>query len=148
MEFSGTYDFSEPRARVWSALNNPAVLRATIPGCEALDRTGDGSYTAQIKLRFGLLRFATTGDLRVEILDEAREYRLHGQSGQTMFGAGGGVSHVKLSDQPDGGTHLEYAVQAALQGRLAKLGAGLVSGQMQTLGTRFFERFEAAMLAS
>ena len=148
MQFSGTYDFSEDRLRVWAALNDPAVLRETIPGCETLERIGEGEYTAHIKLRFGLLRFSTTGQLRVEVQEDAREYRLYGQSGQTLFGAGGGVSHVILSDLEEGGTHLRYIVHATLEGRLAKLGAGLVSGQMQSLGTRFFERFQAAMQAT
>ena len=133
---------------MWAALNDPVVLRETIPGCETLQRTGEGTYQADIKLRFGLFGFSTTGNLRVEVLENAKEYRLHGQSGPTLFGAGGGISHVILSDLPDGATHLEYSVVASLEGRLAKMGAGLVSGQMQSLGTRFFERFEAAMLAN
>ena len=122
-------------------MNDPAILRATIPGCESVRQIEPGFFEAEIKLRFGLLRFSTMGQLRVEVIEEAKEYRLHGQSDQTLFGAGGGTAHVIRSDRADGqGTHLKYAVTATLEGRLAKLGAGLISGQIQ--GTRFFKRFE------
>lgn len=148
MEFSGTYDFAQDRATVWHALNDPEVLRETIPGCTALDQTGEAAYTAHLKLKFGLLRLGTEGSLRVEVLEPAKSYRLHGKSAQTMFGSGAGVADVRLSDLPDGGTHLAYDVTSELEGRLAKLGANLVSGQIQSLGNRFFERFETAMIAA
>ncbi len=148
MEFAGTYDFAQDRATVWRALNDPDILRETIPGCTAVDQTGEGAYTAHLKLKFGLLRFGTEGNLRVEVLEPAKSYRLHGQSAQTMFGAGAGVAEVTLNDLPDGGTHLAYDVTSTLEGRLANLGANLVGTQIQSLGHHFFERFEAAMIAA
>ena len=148
MEFAGTYGFAQDRLAVWRALNDPDVLRETIPGCTALEQTGEASYRAHLRLKFGLLRFRTKGILRVEVLEPARSYRLHGQSVQTLFGSGAGVARVTLSDADDGGTHLAYEVTSQLEGRLARLGATLVSSQIQTLGDRFFARFEAAMMAA
>ena len=145
LSFSGTYDFDAPRTDVWAALNSPQVLQATIPGCTRLDRRDEGLFEAHLKLRFGLLRFQTRGVLRVEVVETAKSYRLHGTSDKTLFGSGAGVADVVLQDRLGGGTHLHYQVDARLEGRLANLGATLVSGQLQRLGTRFFTRFEAAM---
>lgn len=145
MEFSGDYVFSQDRQTVWHALNNPEVLRATIPGCESLDQVAPGEFEAKIALKIGFFRFKTSGDLRVEVGEEAKSYRLHGGSAPTMFGSGKGIADVSLRDREDGGTELTYAVHAQLEGRFAKMGANLVSGQIQSLGTRFFERFETAM---
>ncbi len=147
MEFSGTYDFDASRASVWAALNDPRVLQATIPGCQDLTQEGARRYRADLRLKFGLLRFGVTGRLRVEVIVEAESYRLHGSSEPTLFGSGSGVADVRLRDAADGGTHLAYDLVCDLEGRLAKLGAAAVSGQLQRLGTKFFQRFEAAMNA-
>jgi len=149
LSFAGTYDFAAPRAEVWAALNDPAVLQATIPGCKSLERESEADFHAVLGLKFGLLRFSTTGALKVEVLEAARSYRLHGHSAPTFVGSGKGTAEVTLCDLDrlgeEQGTHLIYSVEAELSGRLAKLGANLVSGQMQSLGTRFFKRFEDAM---
>lgn len=145
LSFDGTYDVPHPRDQVWAALNRPDILKQTIPGCEDLAHIAPGSFQADIALKFGLLRFRTQGHLRVEVLQEARSYRLHGGSQPSLFGSGQGIADVELDDLPDGGTHVRYRVQATLQGRLAKLGAALVSGQLQRLGDRFFDRFVLAM---
>ena len=120
-------------------------MQTTIPGCHKIEQKGPGEFRAYISLKFGLIRFKTQGDLHVEVQENAKSYRLHGKSAKTLFGAGHGTSDVRLSDKRDGGTHLYYAVDVILEGRLAKLGASAVSGQLQSMGTRFFERFEAAM---
>lgn len=147
LRFSGIYEFDADRQSVWLALNDPEILKATIPGCDRLSQTGQGTYSADLRLKFGLFTFRTQGELRVEVLSLAESYRLHGCSEKTLFGSGAGVAQVYLKDRCDGGTHLDYEASATLEGRLANLGAGLVSGKLQTLGQRFFSRFEAAMMA-
>jgi carbon monoxide dehydrogenase subunit G len=44
MEISGEYRIAAPGHEVWARLLNPEVLRACIPGCKELNRTGDNSY--------------------------------------------------------------------------------------------------------
>ncbi|HEX5464630.1 MAG TPA: SRPBCC domain-containing protein, partial [Burkholderiales bacterium] len=33
-----------PQQETWLALNDPAILKACIPGCEAMDRQSDTEY--------------------------------------------------------------------------------------------------------
>src|SRR5260370_36813444 len=44
MKISGVASMHAPPGRVWAALNDPAVLVATIPGCERLEAAGPDSY--------------------------------------------------------------------------------------------------------
>ena len=37
MELKGEYRVPAPREHVWAMLNDPAVLRECIPGCESLE---------------------------------------------------------------------------------------------------------------
>ena len=46
MDFGGRYLFGAKRADVWAALNDPAVLKASIPGCETLDKLSDTELKA------------------------------------------------------------------------------------------------------
>jgi carbon monoxide dehydrogenase subunit G len=46
MDMTGERRIPAPRKRVWDALLNPDVLRRAIPGCKALERTGDNAFKA------------------------------------------------------------------------------------------------------
>jgi uncharacterized protein len=48
---------------------------------------------------------------------------------------------VKLSDD-EGGTLLEYAVQASVGGKLAQLGSRLIDGVARKLADQFFDNFQ------
>ena len=39
MDMTGERRIPAPRQTVWNALNDPAVLKASIPGCESLEKT-------------------------------------------------------------------------------------------------------------
>ena len=39
MDMTGERRIAAPRQKVWDALNDPAVLKACIPGCESLEKT-------------------------------------------------------------------------------------------------------------
>ena len=50
------------RQRVWEALNDPEVLRASIPGCQSLDKVADDRFTAAVDVKVGPIgaRFKAT----------------------------------------------------------------------------------------
>src|SRR5215472_9890118 len=41
MDFQGSHKFSAPPQKVWDALNDPAVLKASIPGAENVTKNGN-----------------------------------------------------------------------------------------------------------
>ncbi len=53
MDMTGEYRINAPRQKVWDALNDPAVLRACIPGCESLTREGDNRLAATLRVKIG-----------------------------------------------------------------------------------------------
>jgi len=48
MKVNGTATLNASADRVWAALNDPAVLVRTIPGCEQLEAVGPDSYRMTI----------------------------------------------------------------------------------------------------
>ena len=46
MDMTGERRIPAPKQRVWTALNDPEVLRGCIPGCQTLEKTSDTDMTA------------------------------------------------------------------------------------------------------
>ncbi|MER3406631.1 MAG: hypothetical protein C4289_16915, partial [Chloroflexota bacterium] len=42
-----------PRQRVWEALNDPEILRISIPGCESVTRTAPDAFEARVSVKIG-----------------------------------------------------------------------------------------------
>ena len=55
MEFSGEYRIPAGPARVWEALNDPAVLQGCIAGCKSLERTAENEFAAVVQARVGAI---------------------------------------------------------------------------------------------
>src|SRR4051812_33609448 len=53
MTMSGEVQLAAPRDVVWEKLNDPAVLKACIPGCEELETTEEGGFRASAKIKVG-----------------------------------------------------------------------------------------------
>ena len=53
MEFVGDYRFHASALEVWLALNDPEVLKLTIPGCEIMQRISPTDYAGHLKVKLG-----------------------------------------------------------------------------------------------
>ena len=53
MDMTGEYRIPAPRQIVWEALNDPETLKASIVGCDELNRTGPNSFEAKVTAKVG-----------------------------------------------------------------------------------------------
>jgi carbon monoxide dehydrogenase subunit G len=142
MEIKGEYKIAAPRDKVFSALNDPAVLQACIPGCESLEKASDTEMKAKVRLRIGPVSATFTGKVTLSDIDPPNGYKIsgEGQGGVAGFAKGGAV--VTLRD--DGGaTVLDYNVDAQVGGKIAQVGARLIDGTARKLADEFFGKFAA-----
>lgn len=140
MDMTGERRIAAPRARVWDALNNPAVLKASIPGCESLEKIGDNELKATAAVKIGPISARFTGKVQLLDLDPPSSYRIEGegQGGVAGFAKGGAV--VRLAD--DGAdTLLSYDVKAQVGGKIAQLGARLIDATAKQMADAFFNNF-------
>ena len=49
MTMNGEVQLAAPRKAVWDKLNDPEVLKASIPGCEELETTDDQGFRATLR---------------------------------------------------------------------------------------------------
>src|SRR3546814_6276306 len=93
MDMKGESRIEAPRDRVWTALNDPEVLKASIPGCEELERTEDGGFAAKVRAKVGPVNARFTGKVTLSDIDAPHGYRISGEGtgGAAGFAKGGAV---------------------------------------------------------
>lgn len=140
MQITGEYLVPAPQQRVWEALNDAAVLKASIAGCEALEKVSDTEFNAIVKTRVGPVSATFRGNVQLSDLDAPNGYTLTGR------GQGGAAGFAKMSSrvllQPKGEqTLLHYTAQAEIGGKLASVGSRLVQAVAKKNADDFFAAF-------
>ncbi len=144
MTMSGEQQLAAPREKVWAMLNDPAVLKSCIPGCETLDVIGENEFQAVATNKIGPVKARFKGKVRLTDLDPPNGYKISGEGDGGVAGFAKGGASVILTDK-DGGTLLSYNVEAQIGGKLAQLGQRLVNGAAKKMADDFFVRFAAAV---
>ncbi len=144
MTMTGEVQLPAARQTVWQKLNDPDVLKATIPGCESLEKTSDTSFQAVAVTKIGPVKARWKGKVTLTDLDPPNGYRIVGEGEGGVAGFAKGGANVRLSDK-DGGTLLSYDVEAQIGGKLAQLGQRLINGAAKKMADEFFQKFAAAV---
>jgi carbon monoxide dehydrogenase subunit G len=145
MKITGETLIPAPQEAVWQALNDPAILRQSIPGCESLEQTSDHSFKAIVSSRIGPIAARFAGNVRLSDLDPPNSYTLTGEGAGGAAGAAKGVAKVRL-EPGEGGTRLIYDVDAQISGKLAQIGSRVVEAAAKMLAGQFFDRFGKAVI--
>src|ERR1700729_1044652 len=144
MTMSGEYQLPAEQQAVWEKLNDPAVLKACIPGCQELERTGDNGFKAIATIKIGPVKATFKGNVTLSDLDPPTGSKISGQGEGGGAGFAKGGATVKLAPK-DGGTLLTYNVEAQIGGKLAQLGQRFVNGAAKKVADDFFNNFANAV---
>jgi hypothetical protein len=144
MTMSGEYQLPAEQQAVWEKLNDPAILKACIPGCQELEKTGDNGFRAIATIKIGPVKATFKGSVTLSDIDPPNGYKISGQGegGVAGFAKGGATVHLAPKD---GGTLLTYNVEAQIGGKLAQLGQRLVNGAAKKVADDFFQNFVTAV---
>ena len=147
MDMTGERRIPAPRDKVWAALNDPAVLRSCIPGCETLERQSDDSLVATAGIKIGPISAKFSGKVQLVDIVPPASYRIQGEGQGGVAGFAKGGANVNLTE--DGAdTLLRYDVQAQVGGKIAQLGARLIDSTAKSMAEQFFTRFAAEVTAT
>ena len=140
MEMSGEYRIPAPRETVWLALNDPAILRESIPGCQSLEKTSETTMTAKVQAKVGPVKANFTGDVTLSNIDPPRGYTISGEGKGGVAGFAKGGADVALEEAGDD-TILRYTAKAQVGGKLAQIGARLIDATAKQIADEFFSNF-------
>ncbi|WP_051329443.1 SRPBCC family protein [Geminicoccus roseus] len=140
MDMTGEYRIPAPRQIVWEALNDPETLKASIVGCDELNRTGPNSFEAKVTAKVGPVKAKFGGKVNLEDLDPPNGYRIVGEGSGGAAGFAKGGAKVDLIDE-GAETILRYEAKADVGGKLAQIGSRLIAGTAKKMADDFFSRF-------
>jgi uncharacterized protein len=140
MELKGEYRIPAKREHVWAMLNDPAVLKECIPGCESLDGSPSEGFAARVTTKVGPVKATFNGQVTLSNVKPPESYTISGEGKGGVAGFAKGGADVHLAE--DGaGTLLSYTVNAQVGGKLAQLGSRLIDSTAKKLADEFFSHF-------
>lgn len=142
MDMTGEYRIAATRDKVWQALNDPAILKQCIPGCESLDKISDTELDGKVRAKVGPVSARFGGKVTLSDLDPPNSYKISGEGTGGAAGFAKGGAAVNLRDD-SGATVLSYKVEANVGGKLAQIGSRLIDGTARKMADDFFSRFAA-----
>jgi uncharacterized protein len=144
MDMQGSRQLAITQQQAWDALNDPAVLKTCIPGCDKVEPSGPNQYAIGMALKIGPVSAKFTGKITLSDINPPASYKLsfEGQGGPAGFGKGSAA--VTLLPNPDG-CELTYSVNATVGGKVAQLGQRLIDGAAKSMAEDFFKRFDNEM---
>src|SRR5260370_34176986 len=120
MDMTGEFRIPAPRRKVWEALNDPEILRQSIPGCEEIEKVSPTELAAKVTAKVGPVKARFGGKVTLSDLDPPNGYKITGQASSSAARFAKGGATVRLAD--DGArTPLTYAAEPHAGGKLAQI---------------------------
>jgi carbon monoxide dehydrogenase subunit G len=147
MEMSGEYRIAASRQKVWAALNDPEVLKASIPGAQSLTKLSDTEMEATVVSKIGPVKATFHGNVTLSNIKPPEGYTISGEGKGGVAGFAKGGADVSLTE--DGSdTILRYTAKAQVGGKLAQVGARLIDATAKQMADQFFGAFAAKVGAA
>lgn len=140
MDMNGEQKINASQGVVWAALNDPEMLRASIPGCQHLTRSGENGFEATVKARVGPVSASFSGTVELLDIKPPTSYRITGQGKGGVAGFASGSAAVRLLTEGET-TLLVYSVNAKVGGKLAQIGSRLIDSAAKKMASEFFQKF-------
>jgi len=132
----GFVEVAAPPAAVWRVLLDPESLKAVIPGCRELRKTGDNDYVAEVSLGVGPVRGRFTATVGLSELVTETSGRIGGALSGTL-GSASGSGLLRLAPSAKG-TRIDYDYAVAVGGKVASVGGRLLDGAAKVVIRQFF----------
>ena len=140
MEMSGEHRIAASRDQVWAALNDPEILKSSIPGCQELEKRSDTEMSARVVTKIGPVKATFNGEVTLSNMNQPNGYTISGEGKGGVAGFAKGGADVSLVEDGDG-TILHYTAKAQVGGKLAQLGARLIDATAKQMADQFFSAF-------
>jgi len=138
MKLSARYAFNAPREKVFSALVDPAVLQKCIDGCEKMEKTGEDSYDAHLKIGVAGIKGSYVGKVVIEDKNEPESFSLRVE-GKGVPGWVKGTAKLQISPNAEG-SELQCDSEGQVGGVIAAVGSRLIEAVGKKMQDEFFRK--------
>ena len=140
MKMDGEYTLPTNVENVWNKLNDPLVLKNSIPGCTELTKENDNEFKATVTIKIGPVSAKFNGEVKLSNIKVYQGYTISGSGKGGAAGFAKGSANINLEKQ-ENSTILKYSVEAQIGGKLAQLGSRLIDSTSKKLAGKFFDNF-------
>ena len=144
MKVTGSAVVNAPREHVWTALNDPAVLVRTIPGCQRLEAVGPDDYRVTVNAGVASIKGVYDGEVRLADQRPPAGFVLQARG---AGGPGTVDATVTVTLEPDGdqATRLSYDADAVVGGMIGGVGQRMLTTVAQRMANEFFGNVDRAL---
>lgn len=136
LDIGGEEAFDAPTEQLWSALNDPAVLKQCIPGCKDMIADGEDRYKLVLALKVASVGGSFEGEISLSEKMPPSQCKIS-VSGAGSLGNGSGAATFSLTPQPTG-TLMRYSGEGEIGGLVAGVGQRILKGVAKHLIGQFF----------
>jgi carbon monoxide dehydrogenase subunit G len=139
MQLSGEVVINAPRQRVWEFLTDPRQVGQCAPGVTSVDVSADGEkFSAVAAVGFGTVKAQFVGEAEWLERDAPNLARVRAHGTAPGGSAADVVGEMRLTDSPDGATHMAWTSDVTVLGQLASLAARMLRPISQKLVEQFY----------
>jgi len=117
------------------------TLASIIPGVSRLEKTGESTFNSFLEIKIGPVSGSFTGNLRLEDINEKKEFTLKVQQ-NSKIGNANAVIKIVLVRLNDKQTEVSFDGTVKLSGLLASMGQRILGGVANMLTQQFFSNLE------
>jgi len=138
VKIAGAHVIPFPPEQAYALLQDPVALAKAMPGCEALERIGEGEYHMKMKMLLASMSGLFDGKVRIADPNPFTSFRLVVEgAGKIGFMKGDGLLTLTAVE---GGTNVAYDGSVEIGGTIAAVGQRLLDTTARMMIRRFFEK--------
>ncbi|MFC4590363.1 SRPBCC family protein [Sphaerisporangium corydalis] len=141
MKVVGSAVVGVDRGKVWAALQDPAVLVRTIPGCERLEATGGDTYRMTVSAGVASIKGVYQGEVALSEPEEPERFTLRAR-GSGAPGTVDATVRIRLSEVDGGSTRVDYDAEAVVGGMIGGVGQRMLGSVAKKTAGEFFSAVE------
>jgi carbon monoxide dehydrogenase subunit G len=144
MHLSGDITVHAPRQAVFDAVRDARFFATCIDGVGDLTEIDESHYTALFETRIAYMRFKF--NVAVEVVRLDPPVRIEAKVEGTPLGIVGRLNATSVTTLDEDGdeTHIHYAIEVALTGKLGSLGQPVMASKAKEMEKQFAARLRAA----
>jgi carbon monoxide dehydrogenase subunit G len=144
MNFSGELTVKAPRERVYKAVRDARFFASCVEGVHDLQEIAPDTYAAVFETKVAYMKFKFKVTVQVVRADAPRQIEAKVEG--TPLGIVGRLTATSCTTLTEAGdaTKIDYAVDAALTGKLGSLGQPVLRSKAKEMERQFAARLAAA----
>ncbi|MBV8277677.1 MAG: carbon monoxide dehydrogenase subunit G [Verrucomicrobia bacterium] len=140
MKIQGIHEYKAPPEKVFAALTDPVVLQKCIEGCETMDKTGEDSYDAKLRIGVAGIKGNYTGKVRISEKKPPESFTLQAE-GKGAPGWVKGTAKIQITPKGEG-SELQCEADGQAGGLIAAVGSRLIEAAGKKMLQDFLRKIE------